>query len=245
MWENIIGIFNRFLSFWLIAKIICSKMYYENTVSSRKHKYCNKTAVTPWHKLQFSEFVSMVIPPLARVIYPVIPKPFCNQFWKHWFICKQESMHIMLLHLFRAPRGTEWTHIWLTARQGSEHGGGWRGWGGCTLHHGDSQHTDGPHTWQCNESAAPPQVSLRAKHISSWFSRLTGKTPLPSTPRTNLDAACNKQRKILRNAGCPNWKKRKGMGLAACMILWLCRSEYSGKLSPLLIHGKLITALIL
>lgn len=123
----------------------------------------------------------------------------------------------------------------------------WRGveGGGCTLHHGDNQHTDGPHTWQCNESAAPPQVSLRAKHISSWFSRLTGKTPLPSTPRTNLDAACNKQRKILRNAGCPNWKKRKGMGLAACMILWLCRSEYSGKLSPLLIHGKLITALIL
>lgn len=102
------------------------------------------------------------------------------QFWKHWFIYKQESTHIMPLHLFGAPGGTVWTRVWLKERQVSEQGGalGER----YTVHHGDSQHTDRPHTWQCSESAAP-QLSQHANHISSWFSRLaarntTGMTPL-------------------------------------------------------------------
>lgn len=133
--------------------------------------YCDEIQVSLLLYIAYCKTVCTIIPSLACAIYPVILTLLHNQLWKHWFINKQESTHWhdVTPPLWSPPEKTVWTLVWLTERQGAEHGGG-----GHTVHHRASQHTDRPHTWQCSQSATP-HLSLHANNISSWFSRLPAR----------------------------------------------------------------------
>lgn len=170
-----------------------------------------------------------VIPSLARAIYPVIPKCCCNQFWKAWLIYKQESTHIMLLHLFGAQREIE-----MNLRLADRETGLWAV--GAVRETYCTSRRQPTVRWVSSTTAR----SLHAKHISSWFSReLARNTTTMASPGTYkhdekrlgcwMTTKKGKYHNRCESAGCPNWRKRKGRGLAVCVILRLCGSEYSGK----------------
>lgn len=96
----------------------------------------------------------------------------------------------MLLLLFWAPE--EQYELMFGWQRGVSEQGGAEG-GTHTVHHGDSRHTDRPHTWQCSESAAPPHC-LHTK-ISSWFSTLSARN---TTVMTSLLTDWS----VLRTHGC-------------------------------------------
>lgn len=102
-------------------------------------------------------------------------------------------------------------------------------------------------TWQPSESAAP-LGSLRAKkHIQQISRELSdyGARGARSDEETRIRVWVLRKSRVEEGEGqvvvvVGGWREGGG----ACVILWLGRSEYSGKSSPLLIHGRLITALI-
>lgn len=140
----------------------------------------------------------MIIPPIALAIYSLLPKPCCNQFWfwKHRLIYKQESTHIMLLHLFRVSRETAWTRVWLTERRGSERGR-WRVGGVYCTSWRQQTHRQTSYLAVQWVSTTALSLSLHANHISSCFSRLTWMITLVTyTPRASLHAECRQTKKI-------------------------------------------------
>lgn len=196
--------------------------------------------------------------PLARAIYPVIPRWCCSQLWEHWFIYKQSThTHYAAPPLWSPQRNSmnscladRETRLW--AR-----GGPWERDILYIVETANRQTDLIPgravsqqhHSSLCMSNTYPadsqgwllvtPQLVTSLHQDLIFTMRTVSKAEnytiiwrcwITKVSRAELwgssFAGCDNQH---GNSDFLCWKGRKSRGLAACVILWLCGSKYSGK----------------